>query len=129
VSVDGLARQVETMWMAYSAAGLEAFLAHCDDDVEWSPHGADGRVLHGSDELRAFFAETSAAGERREPTIYTIEQHGDMVLLTGALRIVRRGQLTESQLAWIHQFRDGRLRSATSYATRAEALRAVAVVA
>jgi ketosteroid isomerase-like protein len=117
------------MWMAYSAAGLEALLAHCDDDVEWSPHGANGRVLHGSDELRAFFAEHSADGERREPTIYTIEQHGDTVLLTGALRIVRRGQLTESQLAWILQFRDGRLRSATSYPTRAEALRAVAVVA
>ena len=117
------------MWMAYSAAGLEALLAHCDDDVEWSPHGAGGRVLHGSDELRAFFAEHAALGERREPTIYTIEQHGEMVLLTGALRIVRRGQLTESQLAWIYHFRDGRLRSATSYATRAEALRAAAVVA
>ena len=117
------------MWTAYSAAGLEAFLAYCDDDVEWSPHGTNGRVLHGSAELRAFFAEQEAQGERREPTIYAIEEIGDAVLLTGALRIVRRGQLIESQLAWVYRFRDGRLRSAISYATRADALRAVAVPA
>lgn len=117
------------MWSAYSAMGLEAFLAYCDDDVEWLPHGTGGRVLHGSEELRAFFAAQAAQGERREPTIYTIEEFGDTVLLTGALRIVRRGQLTESQLAWVYRFRDGRLRSATSHATRADALRAVAVAA
>jgi ketosteroid isomerase-like protein len=114
------------MWLAYSAAGLDALLAHCDDDVEWSPHGAGSRILHGSDELRAYFAQQ---GERRELTIYAIEQLGETVLLTGALRIVRRGQLTESQLAWIYQFRDGRLRTVVSYPTRAEALRAVTVAA
>jgi ketosteroid isomerase-like protein len=123
------AEQVEAMWMSYSAAGLDAFLEHCDDDVEWSPHGAGGRALQGSDELRTFFATQEALGERREPTIYAIEEFGDTVVLTGALRIVRRGQLTESQLAWVYQFRDGRLRSATSYATRADALRAVAIAA
>lgn len=117
------------MWRAYSSAGLEAFLAYCEDDVDWTPHGAGGRVLHGSDELRAFFAQQRRLGERREPTIYAIEQLGETVLLTGALRLVRRGQLTESQLAWVYQFHDGRLRSAASYATRAEALRAVTVAA
>ena len=125
---DGLAHRVEAMWSAYSGGGLDAFLAQCDADVEWRPHGAGDRVLHGSDELRAFFARQHALGERREPTIYAIEQHGETVLLTGALRIVRRGQLIESQLAWVYRFADGRLCSATSYATRAEALRAVAVV-
>jgi ketosteroid isomerase-like protein len=117
------------MWTAYAATGIEALLAYCDDDVEWSPHGAGGRILHGSGELLAFFAEHAALGERREPTMYAVEQYGETVLLTGALRIVRRGQLTESQLAWVFQFRDGRLRSAISYATRAEALRAVTVAA
>jgi ketosteroid isomerase-like protein len=125
----GVARQVEAMWRAYSAADLEAFLEFCDDDIEWTPHGAGGRVLHGSAELRAFFAEQAAQGERRELTIYGMEELGDTVLLTGALRIVRRGQLTESQLAWVCHFHDGRLRSTASYATRAEALRAVAVAA
>lgn len=117
------------MWHSYTSDGLDAFLAHCGDDVEWVPHGAGGRVLHGSEELRAFYAASAALGERREPTIYSVEEFGENVLLTGALRVVRRGQLTESQLAWIYHFRDGRLRSATSYATRAEALRAVTVAA
>jgi ketosteroid isomerase-like protein len=86
-------------------------------------------VLHGSAELRAFFEALEARGERMEPTVYEVEEFGDTVVLTGALRIVRRGQLTEAQLAWVHQFHDGRLRAVTAYATRAEALRAVAVVA
>jgi len=43
--------------------------------------------------------------------------------------VVRRGRLTESQLAWVYQFREGRLRSGVSYPTRGEALRAVTVAA
>ena len=116
------------MWRSYAAGGLDALLEHCEADVEWMPHGA-GRMLHGSDELRAFFAEQAALGERREVTVYEIEGMGDTVLMTGALRVVRRGRLTESQLAWVYQFREGRLRSGVSYPTRGEALRAVTVAA
>src|SRR4051794_23669212 len=95
------------MWMSYSAAGLDAFLEHCDDDVEWSPHGAGGRALQGADELRTFFATQEALGERREPTIYAIEEFGDTVVLTGALRIVRRGR-------WTRPSSRGATRSATA---------------
>jgi len=122
-------RQVKALWAAFSAGGLEAMLACVDDDVDWAPHLAGGRVLHGSQELRDFFSELDRHGERLEPTIYAIERHGDAVLLTGALRVARCGQLTESQLAWLYTFEGGRLRSATSYATRADALRALAVAA
>ena len=117
------------MHAAYVAGGLEAFLAWIDEDVELTPHVGGGRVLRGPDELRAFYAERGRLGERTEPTIYDIEAHGDCVVLTGALRVMSRGRLTESQLAWVYTFRDGRLRSATSYATRADALRAIAVPA
>ena len=116
------------MWRSYAAGGLDALLERCEDDVEWMPHGAD-RILQGSDELRAFFDEHAALGERREVTLYEIEEHGETVLITGALRVIRRGRLTESQLAWVYQFRDGRLRSGISYPTRAKALRAVTVAA
>ncbi len=117
------------MYDAYMTRGLEAFLQWLDDDVELRPHTGGGRVLRGPDEVRAFYAERARLGERMESTVYDIEAHGDCVVLTGALRITRRGRLTESQLAWVYAFRDGRLRSATSYATRADALRAVAVPA
>jgi ketosteroid isomerase-like protein len=125
----GLAQQVETMLKAFGADGVEGLLAYCEDDVDWVPHGAGERVLHGSNELRAFFAEQAALGERRELTVYAIEPFGDAVLLTGAIRRLRQGRLTESQLAWVWTFRDGRLRSAVSYPTRAAALRAVTVAA
>jgi ketosteroid isomerase-like protein len=129
VSTNGLAASVEAMWKDFSAAGVDALVGYCHDDVEFAPHGAGERVLHGVDEVRAFCTEQAALGERREATIYEIEEFGDTVLMTGALRIVRRGQLTESQLAFVYRFRDGRLRSATSFASRAEALRAVTVTA
>jgi ketosteroid isomerase-like protein len=125
----GPAQQVEAMLKAYVADGVDAMLAMCDDDVDWSPHGAGDRIFHGSTELRDFFAGQRALGERRELTVYAIEEFGDAVLMSGALRRVRQGRLTESQVAWVFQFRDGRLRSVLSYPTRAEALRAVTVAA
>ena len=127
VSDDPLVHRVETMWRAYLDDGLEAYLALCDDDCDFVPHAGGGRVLHGPDELRAFYAERP--NERLEATVYSIERHGDAVLITGALRIMRRGSLTESQLAWVYHFSDGRLRTAVSYPSRTDALRALAVAA
>jgi ketosteroid isomerase-like protein len=129
VVADELVAQVQGIWDAYARGGLEGMLAVAHDDVEWSPHHAAGRVLHGSDEMRAFYAERADAGVRIEPTVYELERVGDAVVMTGSLRVLSRGRLTESQLAWVYTFSDGRLRSATAYPTRAEALRAVAVAA
>jgi ketosteroid isomerase-like protein len=116
--------QVRQMWDSWARGGVEAMLAYVDADVDWTPHSARGRVLHGSDELRAYWTEVALRGERHEPTLYGIERHGDSVVATGALRVVGNGRLTETQLAWVMDFDDGRLRSATAYSTRAEALRA-----
>jgi len=127
VSDDPLVGQVEALWTAYVNDGLEAFLALVDDDCEFVPHAGEGRVFHGPAELRAFYEER--ADERREPTLYTIERYDEAVVVTGALRLMRRGALTESQLAWVYQFRDGRLRTAVSYPSRVDALRALAVPA
>jgi ketosteroid isomerase-like protein len=125
----GLVEHVEAMLKVYVAEGIDALLAMCDDDVEWAPHGAGDEPLHGSSAVREFFVGQAALGERRELTIYSIEELGDAVLATGALRRVCQGRLTESQVAWVFQFRDGRLRSAIGYPTRAHALRAVTVAA
>jgi len=123
-SLDPVA-QVRELWRAWAGGGVEALLAHVDDDAEWAPH-AEGRVLRGAEELRAFWADVAARGERREATLYRLERHGDAVVASGALRVVRDGHLTESQLAWVHAFVGGRLRSTAAYDTRAEALRAAA---
>jgi ketosteroid isomerase-like protein len=127
VVADDPVTQVQAIWEAYARGGLEAMLDLAGDDVDWRPHQAGGRVLHGSDEMRAFYAEREIAGVRMEPTVYELERHGDAVVMTGALRVLSHGRLTESQLAWVYTFSDGRLQSASAYPTRAEALRAVAV--
>ena len=126
---DDLVAQVQTVWEAYARGGIDAVLEIVDDDVEWQPHQAGGRVLHGSEEVRAFYAGRETAGERMEPTVYDLQRYGDCVVMTGALRVLSHGRLTESQLAWVYTFSDGRLRSAAAYPTRAQALRAVAVAA
>ena len=118
--------QVREMWDAWFRGGVDAMLAYVDEDVEWTPHAARGRVLHGSEELRAYWSEVALKGERHEPTLYSIERHGDSIVATGALRVVGNGRLTETQLAWVLTFADGRLRTATAYSTRADALRAAA---
>jgi len=127
-SLDPVA-QVRRLWSAWASGGLESLLALLDDDVEWAPHAACGLVLHGRDEVRAFWAELAARGERREPTLYRIERHGDVVVSTGSLRIVRDGHLTEAQLAWLHEFSGGRLRSTAAYDSRAAALQAAGTAA
>jgi ketosteroid isomerase-like protein len=119
----------QDVWEAFVDGGVEAMLARTGDDVEWIPYAAAGRVLHGSDELRAYYADLARRGERHEPTLYEFEAHGDAVLMTGALRVVRRGQLTESQLAWVYTFEGERLVSAAGYASRTEALRSIAALA
>jgi len=129
VVADDLVAQVQAVWEAYARGGVEAMLEVVDDDVEWQPHQAGGRVLHGAEEMRAFWAERVTAGERMEPTVYDLQRHGDCVVMTGALRVLSHGRLTESQLAWVYTFDDGRLRTASAYPTRAQALRAVAVPA
>ena len=129
MEADGRVTLVESIWEAFNEGGVDAMLRYVDDDVDWLPYAAGGRVLHGSEELRAFYAEAAVRGERHEPTLYEIEVRGDAVVLTGALRVVGHGQLTESQLAWVYTFSGERLVSAAGFASRAEALRSISALA
>jgi ketosteroid isomerase-like protein len=129
VEEDHRAVQVREMWRAYARGGVDAMLACVDDDVEWMPFAAGGRVLHGSEELRDYHAGLTGRGERHEPTVYAVEAHGDAIVLTGALRVLRDGRLIESQIAWVYSFSGERLASAAGYGSRAEALRAIAALA
>ena len=126
---DGRVTAVRTIWQSYLDGGVDAMLAAAGDDVDWQPYSAHGEVFHGSAELRGYYAGIAERGERHEPTVYEVEAHGDAVLLTGALRVVRSGRLTESQLAWVYTFEGERLVSATGFGSRAEALRSIAAFA
>jgi anti-sigma B factor antagonist len=119
---------VRELWRAHAAGGVDAALAVAGDDVIWQPYLTDGRVLRGSDELRAAFAELAADGVEYDTTLEDVEEHGNAVLATATVRVRRDGAVEEVTRCWAFHFRSGRLKRQTSYATREEAVETVAAL-
>jgi ketosteroid isomerase-like protein len=106
-------------------AAVEHLLRHSHSNVEFRPYVANGRILRGPDEVRAFYREQLATGTAMEPRPMSFEECGDEVVVQGSLRVVRpTGGFAESQLSWTYCFRDGRLQSAHWGPHRAIALSA-----
>jgi anti-sigma B factor antagonist len=113
---------VRDLWDAQATGGVNALLDVAGDDVIWQPYLVDGRILRGSAELRAAFAELADQGVSYEATLHDVEEHGNAVLATGTLRIRRSGEVEETTRCWAYHFRSGRLRRQTTYADREEAV-------
>jgi ketosteroid isomerase-like protein len=118
-------RLVRRLWEAVQEGGLEAGLALTDPDVEWVPHAAGGRVLT-SRELLDFFADFEGERHVVEARVYSVEAEGDAVLASGSLRLKGGGGIVEFTIHVAYEFQEGRLVRVTTYATRAEALDAIA---
>ena len=118
---------VRSLIDAYEHGDVDGFLAVAGEETEFLPHAGRGRVLRGPEQLADYLAELAGRGERHEITIYGIERFGDVVLVSGALRISGPGHLTESQLIWSYAFEDGRLRRAAGHPSRAAAMEALAL--
>ena len=116
---------VRSLWEAVDDGGLEAALALTDPEVEWAPHPAGGQVLSTA-ELLSFLDGYRGERELLRATPYAISAHGDMVLASGSFRLHGEGgRISEFQIHWVSEFEDGRLVRARSYASEAEALRAI----
>jgi ketosteroid isomerase-like protein len=107
-------RIVKGLWRVYEEgghdAGVEAMLASCHEDAEFRFYAAEGRVLHGGDELRAFYEEKRAAGASVAASPHDFREEGDVVEVTGWVRVEREsGSLADAQVRWIYTFRDGRI--------------------
>ncbi|HEX2265318.1 MAG TPA: nuclear transport factor 2 family protein, partial [Solirubrobacterales bacterium] len=90
-------------------AGMEALLAIATDDCEFRPYTAD-RVLHGHDEIRAFYRGAAEAGTEMKLRPVRFREVGDSVVVDGTMRVLRAsGGFSESQISWTYRFRDGRL--------------------
>ena len=57
---------------------------------------------------------------------HEFERHGECVLVHGSLRRFRDGGFLDVQAAWVYFFRGGRIVAGTAFASRAEALAAIA---
>jgi anti-sigma B factor antagonist len=116
------AELVRDLWEAHATGGVGALIDVAGDDVIWQPYLLDGRILRGSAELRAAFAELANEGVSYEATLHDVEEHGNAVLATGTVRVRRIDDVEETTRCWAYHFRSGRLRRQTTYANREEAV-------
>lgn len=119
---------VRDLWRAHEAGGLDAFCAAAGEDVVWQPFITGGRVFRTTTELREAVSALAEQGISYEPELHDLEQHGNVVLVHGLLRVSDNGRIDETSLHWAYHFRDGRLRRQSAHASREEALDALAAV-
>jgi anti-anti-sigma factor len=118
-------QHVRDLWRAHETGGLDAFCAAAGEDVVWQPHITGGRIFRNTSELREAMAALDTQGIRYEPELHDLEQHGDVVLVHGVVRISNNGTFAETPVHWAYHFRDGRLWRQTTHASREEALDAL----
>ena len=119
---------VRDLWRAHETGGLDAFFAVAGEDVVWQPFLTGSQVFRGSTELRAALTGLAEQGVRYEPQLHDLEQHGNVVLVHGVLRVTSNGASDETPLHWAYHFRDGRLQRQTTHASREAALEALSAL-
>src|SRR5919108_757521 len=119
---------VGQLWSRFERAGVDAALGLVDEDVVYLLQLGGGRVLHGSAEVRALFAELEREGVSLETRLDSLEARGDAVVASGTVRMRRPDGLKEGQYHWVFHFDGGRLRRLSVYSGREEALGSLAAL-
>ena len=89
-------------------ASIDALLQISHQDCRFRPASAEGKVLEGHDEVRAFFSAAETSGTSISVRARTFEEHGDEVVVSGSMRVIQpEGSFAERQIRWIYRFRDG----------------------
>src|SRR4051812_36827984 len=113
---------VRELWRRFEHEGVEAALGLVDEDVVYLMQLEGGRVLRGTDEVLALFADARRRGLSVEARLDTLEGRGDAVVASGTVILQRPGGPTEDRYHWVFHFADGRLRRLSMYGDRAEAM-------
>ena len=116
---------VRMLWAAVREQDIDAVLSLADPTVEWEPTAVSSGRLHGDHELRTYLARLRAAGTLADAHPYSFEAVGDCVIVSGALRLRRAGDVVDTvQRWWVYEVVGGRVTAATSHGSRPDALRA-----
>jgi SnoaL-like domain len=114
--------RVRRLWLAFERDGIDGMAPYLDEGVEWLP--SDGAtVLRGIEALSEYWRETGAT---RSVVPHAWERHGECVLVHGSLRRFRDGGFIDTQPSWVYFFRGEKLVRAVAFATRSDALAAIA---
>jgi ketosteroid isomerase-like protein len=84
----------------------EELLANCADDVVFEPQTAQGRLIHGREELRRFWEDFTGEGAQIRAGAYSVTEEGDSVVVAGWLRTTKDGRLADAQTRWVYRFND-----------------------
>jgi ketosteroid isomerase-like protein len=88
------------------ARASEELLTHSAEDVVFEPHAAHGKLIHGKEEMRRFWAEIADEGVQTRAGAYSITEEGDTVVVTGWVRTTKEGRLADAQARWVYRFND-----------------------
>jgi SnoaL-like protein len=108
-------RAVKELWKVYDRqghdAGVEALIAIAHPDAEFRFYATGDEVLHGPDELRAFYKSREMSGVTVRAAAYEYAADEDTVTVSGWVRLAReRGGLADAQVRWIYEFEGDRVR-------------------
>jgi hypothetical protein len=88
------------------ARASEELLANCADEVVFEPQAAQGRLIHGQEELRKFWERFTGDGVQMRAGAYSVTEEDDSVVVTGWLRTIKDGRLADTQSRWVYRFND-----------------------
>jgi SnoaL-like domain len=118
--VDERLSAVRELWGTYREEGVEQAIALLHPEVEFVDH--EGRVFHGHDGVRSFFAEFEQRGEVFTASPYSFELHEPDLLVIGHRRIRTDAGVRGDYLYFVHSCRDGRVSRIAAHTSREAAL-------
>jgi hypothetical protein len=106
---------VKDLWRVYERqghdAGVDALIAVSHPDAEYRFYATGEQVLHGADELRAFYHDVRTEGMSVRAAAYEYSDDGDTIWVSGWVRVAREGNgLADAQVRWIYEFENGLVR-------------------
>ena len=117
---------VHTLWDVFEARGIPALLEHVHEDFEihGPPELPGAEDIHGVEAVLDWVEDLRVEGVRFEPVRHRFSAVGDRVVVSGRLRVVTRGALTDSPAFYVYRLRDDRVARVDAYDSLGEALTA-----
>jgi ketosteroid isomerase-like protein len=116
---------------AYNRRDIDGFLATFDPAAEWRPlnqvmFGAEATVYRGYEGVRKFVREVDDAFAEAQLEYEESRDLGERIVVIGHVRTLGRasGAQTESPIAWLVEFRNGKVTLMKDYLDPREALEA-----
>jgi hypothetical protein len=115
---------VRMLWAAARENDVEALLSLTTSDVDWRPTAVGASSgLRGRAALRSYLDGLRKVGKLVDAHPYSFEAVSDCVIVSGVLRVRRDdGGIDAIQRWWVYRVARGKIASAGSHGSRAEAL-------